>query len=982
MAQVFISYRHVEPDESVARFLHRHLSELDHDVFIDARDIPVGSFWDKEIAANVARAQYFVPLVSLSYLHSRYILDKELAVAARLLKERQIERILQVNLAFDGEAPREVREVVEQVQHFKWRSPEDTPRLAEEIAARLPSPQALVKGMRSFDVSDARPFKQLGRASEVADFLALLRQDPARHVLLHGVSGAGKTSFLKAGVLPRLGDPPPPVFELSEKVCEEFAAAAAGGGALIFLDQFEQALIRLANDEAEHRAFAAAVESFTRGRPASRLVFCIRDEYRTAFDTMLPEVSRRCARFPLLPLRPEVAASVLALMLDDARAEYDADFLPGLCAERLAEGVPKTVLPALLQMVAQYCRNRGGKLDKGLWDGLMLSGGSLFEDHVREAVLEKVPSRLPRVQAAQALAALTAGVVKSRPLSAAQIADDYQLKEEVVGRTLEVSTLPHARVVLAEADEERKETRYRLVHDLFAPAVQALARETKLAREKRRRNQLVGLFAGLAALSLAAGAAAWWQRGVARRQGEIAVARQLAMQSNGLRAADAGGLMRSLLFAAESHRLYPNADSDASVRAALALAPLHVARLEHKTIVNAAPRFSRDGAMLVTGGFGGGVRVWDVGARRPLANFDAGQPVNRVAFSRGGAAVAAGAGGQDMKGNPNPNGVALAWDVRGGRELARADFVSPVVDVAFVGDTGRLAAVASEAAKVFGGDGSPPLTIPLGEGVGATALSPDGGLLAVAKGLRVELYELPSGRLLATLDVGAEDVLPASAGRTEPTPAHKSIFGLAFDAGGARLAAAAGAGVIRVWDVAARRPLATIKEPVERTSFLALSDDGALVAYTNYYGTTGVWHVESGTRVASIVPDTRAFNAFSTAMRTVFRPGSHDLFTPGGGSSARMHRIFDARGRVSVRDGAFEALRLMPGTRGITAPLAASPDGRHVVTVQYGEVDLWELKGGAAAAEALGSYRAAFSPSGRYFAAQTTGDRVEVFDLE
>ena len=35
MARIFIRYRHVEPHESIARFLSRHLSDTHPDVFFD-----------------------------------------------------------------------------------------------------------------------------------------------------------------------------------------------------------------------------------------------------------------------------------------------------------------------------------------------------------------------------------------------------------------------------------------------------------------------------------------------------------------------------------------------------------------------------------------------------------------------------------------------------------------------------------------------------------------------------------------------------------------------------------------------------------------------------------------------------------------------------------------------------------------------------------------------------------------------------------
>ena len=119
--------------------------------------------------------------------------------------------------------------------------------------------------------------------------------------------------------------------------------------------------------------------------------------------------STNCA---LLPLRPEKAAHVLSLLLDNVSVKYDKSFLPQLCAEYLAESVPKTVLPALLQLVAQYCRNRGLKLDKAAWDRLLSSESSLFEDHIRESVLGCLLRKAVAVEVTQSLAALVEGDVE------------------------------------------------------------------------------------------------------------------------------------------------------------------------------------------------------------------------------------------------------------------------------------------------------------------------------------------------------------------------------------------------------------------------------------------------------------------------------------------------------------------------------------------------------------------------------------------
>src|SRR4051812_24797831 len=241
MARVFISYRHVDPDQTVALFLYRYLSDRDHDVFIDAEEIPVGAFWDHEIRANVERAEWFVPLVSSTYLASTYILKDELKPAERLLEKRKIHGILQVRLAFAGKLPESVQ-FLDQIQAFKWRSAEDTQQLCEEIAERLPPSENLVKGMRAFGEIDGKIFADLGRAKEIESCLGLLRQPKSPYILLHGVSGSGKTSFVKAGLLPCLGDGAALVVELTQDTTEELTRITDGAQSFFFLDQFEQTL--------------------------------------------------------------------------------------------------------------------------------------------------------------------------------------------------------------------------------------------------------------------------------------------------------------------------------------------------------------------------------------------------------------------------------------------------------------------------------------------------------------------------------------------------------------------------------------------------------------------------------------------------------------------------------------------------------------------------------------------------------------------
>jgi hypothetical protein len=65
MARIFISYSHQQPDQSIAEYLFRYLTDEDHEVFLDSENIRVGDTWHQEIQKNIASADYFIALVSL-----------------------------------------------------------------------------------------------------------------------------------------------------------------------------------------------------------------------------------------------------------------------------------------------------------------------------------------------------------------------------------------------------------------------------------------------------------------------------------------------------------------------------------------------------------------------------------------------------------------------------------------------------------------------------------------------------------------------------------------------------------------------------------------------------------------------------------------------------------------------------------------------------------------------------------------------------
>ena len=63
MKKIFISYRHEEPDQSLAHSIANYLTDRKHSVFVDTQ-MQVGTKWVEEIEQQIRKADYFVVLLS------------------------------------------------------------------------------------------------------------------------------------------------------------------------------------------------------------------------------------------------------------------------------------------------------------------------------------------------------------------------------------------------------------------------------------------------------------------------------------------------------------------------------------------------------------------------------------------------------------------------------------------------------------------------------------------------------------------------------------------------------------------------------------------------------------------------------------------------------------------------------------------------------------------------------------------------------
>ncbi len=134
-AQIFISYRHVQPDQELALFLANHLKEQSHDIFVDTR-ISAGTEWTEwvdEIERRIRASDFFVVLLSAESIRSDKVRN-EVWLAHKLAQNLEKPfTILPIRVAFEGELPYDLAAYLDHFQYVLWRGPEDTPRVIEQL---------------------------------------------------------------------------------------------------------------------------------------------------------------------------------------------------------------------------------------------------------------------------------------------------------------------------------------------------------------------------------------------------------------------------------------------------------------------------------------------------------------------------------------------------------------------------------------------------------------------------------------------------------------------------------------------------------------------------------------------------------------------------------------------------------------------------------------------------------------------------------
>jgi tetratricopeptide (TPR) repeat protein len=394
----------------------------------------------------------------------------------------------------------------------------------EKAEPKTATANSIIKGLLPYTDTkeDAEWFARLQRNSILHECIGFCTGADSSFAIFSGESGAGKTSLLRAGLLPNL-DPQkyqPVYVKLTDKQplrlirraltshADETATADGrnllallrltaeerGRAVILILDQFEQFFTHYKTKEVR-REFIRQMAEWHKQRDSvsARIIVCIRGDFANRMNEFQQEMEYTLTPHNNLSIekfQPQEAARVISAIAKEAKINLDESFVINLTKHELADREDGTVSPVDIQILCSMVNGQKDSEERAFnLKAFQKLGGveGLLERFLSKALAAR-ETEARRKAAINVMLALTDQNVRAGTLTLADLRRKLSgvVSEEEIGEA--ISWLVNAEVRLVTAIQEEKSVAYELAHERIIPPLRRIAFKEITEAEKAQRT--------------------------------------------------------------------------------------------------------------------------------------------------------------------------------------------------------------------------------------------------------------------------------------------------------------------------------------------------------------------------------------------------------------------------------------------------------------------------------------------------------------